>query len=229
MHALSRIISVLLLLLSSSEGGLASPALNNHNLDLETRQSAPAISRYCNPATSICYLQYTWTPTVPVFRVAIPDTASTSTPFDTLLQITAPSSLGWVGFSWGGRMTLNPLTVVWPNGNSATVSSRWANTRTQPSLYPQATYRTLSASRNATHWTVEAVCSGCSAWSGGSGGLNPSGARTFAWAVSKTAVPQPANTASSFSVHDSANTFQGDLSLAKVPKAAFDAYVRGGR
>jgi hypothetical protein len=26
-------------------------------------------------------------------------------------------------------------------------------------------------------------------------------------------------------VHDSANTFQGDLSLAKVPKAAFDAYV----
>jgi hypothetical protein len=23
-------------------------------------------------------------------------------------------------------MTLNPLTVVWPNGNGATVSSRWA-------------------------------------------------------------------------------------------------------
>ncbi|KAK4234258.1 hypothetical protein C8A03DRAFT_18803 [Achaetomium macrosporum] len=225
MRALSHIISVLLLLLSSSDGTLASPTLNH---ELETRQSTPTIIRYCNPATSICYLEYSWGPSVPVFRVAIPDTASSGTQFDTLLQVIAPSTLGWVGFSWRGRMTLNPLTVVWPNGNTGvTVSSRWANARTQPTLYPQATYRILSASRNATHWTVETVCSGCSTWSDGA--LNPSGSQSFAWAVSRTAVPQPANTASSFSVHDNYGVFSGSMSLAKVPKAAFDAYVRGGR
>ena len=119
MRSLSNLISLLLLLLLSSQEGLASPA------SLEKRQSTATTTKYCN-TKSICYLQYSWGTTIPVFRVAIPDSASTNTAFDTLLQIVSPVSLNWVGFSWGGGMTLNPLTVLWPNGNSATVSSRWA-------------------------------------------------------------------------------------------------------
>ncbi len=119
MHSFSNLISLLLLLLLSSQEGLASPA------SLEKRQSTATTSKYCN-SKSICYLQYSWGTTIPVFRVAIPDSATTNTAFDTLLQIVSPVSLNWVGFSWGGGMTLNPLTVLWPNGNGATVSSRWA-------------------------------------------------------------------------------------------------------
>jgi hypothetical protein len=116
MHVLSNILPILLLLLLGSQEGQASPTLDK-------RQTT---AKYCNPGTQICYLEYSWGPTVPVFRVAVPDSASTNTAFDTLLQIVSPVSLAWVGFSWGGGMTLNPLTVVWPNGNGATVSSRWA-------------------------------------------------------------------------------------------------------
>lgn len=135
MPAYNNIILLLLLLLMSSSGeAVASPRSNwKSTSSLETRQSNPIATRYCNPATSICYLQYTWGPTIPVFRVAVPDSAVAGAPFDTLLQIVAPASLGWAGFAWGGRMTLNPLTVVWPNGNNVMVSSRWAR-----SVYQQA-------------------------------------------------------------------------------------------
>ena len=119
MHIFSNTASLLLplLLLGGSQESHASPAA------LDKRQTT---GRYCNPSSQICYLEYSWGPTVPVFRIAVPDSASSNTAFDTLLQIVAPASLGWVGFSWGGGMTLNPLTVVWPNGQGATVSSRWS-------------------------------------------------------------------------------------------------------
>lgn len=80
--------------------------------------------KYCNTSTSVCYIEYSTTASNPIYRIAVQD--KPAAPFDTLLQIIAPASLGWVGFSWGGAMTLNPLTVAWPNGNSVVVSSRWA-------------------------------------------------------------------------------------------------------
>lgn len=82
------------------------------------------LSQYCNTATNICYVESSSTASNPIYRIAIPD--ANAAPFDTLLQIIAPVSLGWAGFAWGGAMTLNPLTVAWPNGNSVTVSSRWS-------------------------------------------------------------------------------------------------------
>ncbi|KAK4152687.1 hypothetical protein C8A00DRAFT_44288 [Chaetomidium leptoderma] len=227
---LTNIISLLLLLLSS-QGSHASATPNpegssSSSLDLSKRQ---AITRkYCNPTTSICYLEYSWGPTVPVFRIAVPDSAASNSNFDTLLQIIAPASLGWAGFSWGGGMTLNPLAVAWPNGNNgATVSSRWSTGRTLPSVYSSAKYRTVSASRNSTHWMVETVCSGCSKWN--NGGLSTTGVNTFAWAVSQTAVSQPGNSGSSFAIHSNIGMFSESLDQAKVPRAAFEAYVKGAK
>jgi hypothetical protein len=129
MLVLTKLLSLLLLLLlSGSQEALASPTPNSSpsesSSSLSRRQATTG--KYCNPSTQICYLEYSWGPSIPVFRIAVPDSATTNTPFDTLLQIVSPVSLGWAGFSWGGGMTLNPLTVVWPNGNGATVSSRWA-------------------------------------------------------------------------------------------------------
>lgn len=82
------------------------------------------LAKYCNTTANVCYIEYSSTASNPIYRVAIPD--ANAAPFDTLLQIIAPVSLGWAGFAWGGAMTLNPLTVAWPNGNTVTVSSRWS-------------------------------------------------------------------------------------------------------
>ncbi|KAK0735244.1 hypothetical protein B0T26DRAFT_634955, partial [Lasiosphaeria miniovina] len=186
------------------------------------RRLYPTTSKYC-ASSGVCYLQIVTSGSNPTFRIAIPDGAAA--PFDTLLQIIAPVSLGWAGFSWGGGMTLNPLTVAWPNGNKVTVSSRWSNGRTLPGLYSSATYKTLSSSKNATHWAVEVACTGCSRWSGGS--LTTSGSiNTFAWAMSRTAVAQPASTGSSFSIHNNVGMFSDDLSAAKTPSSVFSQYIK---
>ena len=63
------------------------------------------------------------------YRIAIPDTASPNAGpagYDTIIQILAPNSMGWVGFAWGGEMRFNPLTVVWANCSEPIISSRWA-------------------------------------------------------------------------------------------------------
>ncbi|KAK4231651.1 hypothetical protein QBC38DRAFT_201091 [Podospora fimiseda] len=186
-------------------------------------------SKYCAPSsgtqTPLCYFQYYISPTAPLFRIAIPSDATSSTAFDTVLQIISPTALGWVGFAWGGGMTGNPLTVVWPNGGSGqvTVSSRWANGRTLPTTYSSATYKTLSSSRNTTHWSVEVVCTGCSRWSGGS--INTQGYGQFAWALSRTAVPQPSNPSSSFSIHSNVGMISEPLDYGKNPRDVFTAWI----
>ncbi|KAK3935320.1 cellobiose dehydrogenase [Diplogelasinospora grovesii] len=205
---------VALLLSRAYVHALAVPA------DLETREAG---SKYCTTSgsASICFAEFSSSPSNPTFRLAVPD--KSAAPFDTLLQIIAPVSLGWAGFAWGGGMIGDPLTLGWPNGNKVTVSSRWATDRTVPAAYRGATYTTLSSSKNATHWSLEVVCSGCSSWSGGK--LSTTDINTFAWAVSKNAVSQPASNASSFSIHTNVGMFTVDPGVAKVSQSSFDQYV----
>ncbi|KAK4444156.1 cellobiose dehydrogenase [Podospora aff. communis PSN243] len=187
---------------------------------LEKRQWTE--SKYCNPTTGLCYLQIVPRGTNPIYRIAIPDNASGT--FDTVLEIISPISLGWAGFAWGGSMTANPLTVAWPNGQKVTVSSRWSTNRVLPTVYNQATYKTLRSSRNDTHWSVEVACTGCSRWSGGQ--INTSGLAMFAWAMSRSQVSQPASTSSNFPYHNSVGTFTEPLTSAKNPASAFATYIR---
>jgi hypothetical protein len=42
-------------------------------------------------------------------------------------------------------------------------------------------------------------------------------------------VPQPANSASSFQIHDNVGMFSEGLDQAKVPAAAFEEYVKGAK
>lgn len=88
-------------------------------------QEVSATSKYCDAASTICYSEFTSTNNI-AYRIAIPDTATASAPFDVLLQIVAPKATGWAAIAWGGQMAYNPLTVAWPNGASVVVSSRRA-------------------------------------------------------------------------------------------------------
>ncbi|KAK3331185.1 hypothetical protein B0H66DRAFT_467792, partial [Apodospora peruviana] len=182
------------------------------------RQDATA--KYCPGGTPICFSEYTVAAQNLIYRIAIPDVAAA--PFDILLQIVAPKTIGWAGIAWGGKMSNNPLTIGWASGTSAVVSSRWTSGHSMPGAYTGANYIVLpTTTSNATHWQLDVLCQGCSQWAGGS--LNPNGQNAFAWAKSNRAVSAPANNASSFGSHDGKAVFAHDLSQAKIPKGVFDA------
>jgi hypothetical protein len=61
-----------------------------------------------------------------IYRIATPANVPAGQPYDVVLQIVAPNSVGWAGLAWGGSMVRNPLTVSYANGQKTTVSGRWA-------------------------------------------------------------------------------------------------------
>ncbi|KXX75414.1 Cellobiose dehydrogenase [Madurella mycetomatis] len=180
-------------------------------------------TRYCPGGTQICFSEFRESTSEVVYRIAIPDVSTA--PFDVLLQIVAPiATAGWAGISWGGTMTDNPLTVGWPNGDSAVVSSRFATRRALPGAYAGATYAVLpTTTTNATHWQLDVLCRGCSQWEGGS--LDPNGVNNLAWARSAQTVNTPSSNTSSFGIHEGRGVFRHDFSAAKIPQGVFDAVI----
>lgn len=73
-------------------------------------------------AASQTLLQYHAAASNVTYGIAIPDSPQ---PFDVLLQIVAPITVGWAGFALGGDMLRDPLVVAWANGNTAVVSPRY--------------------------------------------------------------------------------------------------------
>jgi hypothetical protein len=78
----------------------------------------------CDAATKICYSSYSDAESGMTFGIALPKTVTD--PYDAILHITAPIANKWAGFSWGGNMVWNPLSVAWANGQSGTISARFA-------------------------------------------------------------------------------------------------------
>lgn len=77
---------------------------------------------YCD-SMNRCFAAYTNDVNI-TYAIAV--APSPTPPFDVILQVTAPSNIGWCGFAWGGAMTFDPLAVIWPNGSSPVVSPRMA-------------------------------------------------------------------------------------------------------
>ncbi|KAI8634475.1 iron reductase domain protein [Xylariaceae sp. FL1651] len=182
-------------------------------------------AQYCDTATGVCYSEAKAGDLY--FRVALP--AVEQDPFDILLQIVAPKSAGWAAVAWGGKMTMNPITVGWANGNSTIVSSRWADAHTPPVAYPKATYTVLKGSTaNATHWTLTTLCAQCANWVAGNNtrvALNPNDkAAKLAWASATSPPSQPANNASSIPKHTAHGVFTLDLAAGKTEK--FAEYIK---
>lgn len=78
----------------------------------------------CDGETKICYSSYSDTTSGMTFGVALPK--NVTDPYDAIIRITAPLANKWAGFSWGGTMVWNPLSVAWANGKSGTISARSA-------------------------------------------------------------------------------------------------------
>ncbi|KAK4643125.1 hypothetical protein QC761_409760 [Podospora bellae-mahoneyi] len=163
---------------------------------------------YEDPDTGLKFSSYTSARGIS-WRVAIPeDIPEGDKIFDTVLQVEAPIDVGWAGFAWGGHMTYNPLTIVWPNGNDVVLSSRIAYGYYSPPEYPNAEYKIVKTGThvNATHFQITAVCTGCSRWGDEDIGfteLDPEYDSTLAFAYGDYPVDTPEDPSSTFGIHDS--------------------------
>ncbi|KAE8442321.1 hypothetical protein EG329_003454 [Mollisiaceae sp. DMI_Dod_QoI] len=179
----------------------------------------------CDSVTKICFSSYTAPENGITFGVALP--MNVSDPYDAIISITAPVSVTWAGFSWGGTMVFNPLTVAWPNGKSGIASARFAFGLGLPQGYDGAEHTLLKGTTtNSTHWTVVARCRGCTSWQGNDGNeavLNGTGTTPLAWAQGDTAVQDPSNNASAFNVHKAYGKWTHDFNAARSP--SFDSWV----
>ncbi|KAK8112397.1 hypothetical protein PG984_012923 [Apiospora sp. TS-2023a] len=184
---------------------------------------------YTDAETGITFQQYPSTDGV-TFRVALPDLMSPGQPYDILLQVEAPKSMGWVGWSWAGQMTYSPLTILWANGGAgcAFVADGFTiNGYQPPTPYADATYQVLKGTGiKGDTMKFTAVCKGCSSWMDFTGEpftVDASQEARFAYAFSANPVATPADNTSSFTIHDGVGHWYHDLPAAK--NARFDVWV----
>ncbi|KAI0389373.1 iron reductase domain protein [Xylariaceae sp. FL0594] len=191
--------------------------------------TAPATpsAKYCDPDSAVCFSSSTVGIAAISYRLAIPNV--TASPFDILLQIVAPKTAQWAGIAFGGHMINNTIAIAWANGNTSVVSSRWATVHEIPEAYDGAEYTVLKGSvTNDTHWTLTALCKGCSSWvhdGGSTTALDPnSPSINLAWAASPYPVGDPADNYTMLGIHSEHGTFSLDLAAAKSDN--FDGYLK---
>lgn len=163
------------------------------------------------------------------FRVAVPSSAQPGQPYDIVIQAVVPNAVGWAGVAFGGSMVYNPLFVAWASGQSTQGSVRWATSHSQPTLYNNAKLERLTAGNkvNGTHWQFTAKCSGCTSYSGRSGGtttLNPKGSNRLALVISNGKPQQPTNPNSNLVMHE--NPIYWPQSFTEGANANFGELVR---
>jgi len=87
----------------------------------------------------------------------------------------------------------------------------------QPAAWSGANYRLMPDNGvNSTHWTLSAICTGCSYWSHGS--IDPTNTQNYlAVALNNQngAVSRPSDPNSTFSIHTSLGRFLFDFTQAK--------------
>ncbi|KAJ4373955.1 hypothetical protein N0V83_002694 [Neocucurbitaria cava] len=180
----------------------------------EPRSLAPRAVAYVDSETGFTFAETKAAATLSnniVYRIAVPANVPANSNYDVVIQVVAPNSLGWVGLAWGGSMIKNPLTVAYPNGQKPTVSSRWAT---------GATYTALTAGNksNGTHWQYTVKCTGCTTYTGSSGGItriSPTGTTRFGYACASGKVSNPSSTTATIPTHDVYNYVSHDFSAGQ--------------
>ncbi|KAF2013129.1 iron reductase domain protein [Aaosphaeria arxii CBS 175.79] len=180
----------------------------------------------CDATSKICYSGYSDPESGIYFGIALPKNAAD--PYDAIITITSPVKHYWAALAWGGTMVWNPLSVAWKNGKSATISSRFAFGISMPLPYDEAHHIYLKGTQsNDTHYTVTALCKGCTGWQANDDtryALPANGTTEFAWAYGAGAVENPASNTSAFNVHEAYGKWTHDLNAARIDN--FDALVK---
>ncbi|SMQ52532.1 unnamed protein product [Zymoseptoria tritici ST99CH_3D7] len=128
-------------------------------LALVPMSSASYMTRQCFDANAVC------------FTLNVPGPTAQSGSGDIFFQMTAPTSMNWVGLGQGSKMAGSNMFVMYTSsdGQNVTISPRLGMGHEQP-LYDNAANFTLldgSGVQNG-NMTANVKCSNCNSWSGGS-------------------------------------------------------------
>ncbi|KAE8454583.1 hypothetical protein EG329_000206 [Mollisiaceae sp. DMI_Dod_QoI] len=174
-------------------------------------------------ATTVCGQKmavYTEATSGVQYSLAIPEVATA--PFDVYLSMVAPINNTYAAMAFGGCMLRSPLLVAWKNDTSIVASPRWATAYHPPAPYNGTTVTVIKTSSvNATHWTANLLCTGCSSWLGGS--VNSMGSATFGFGVSNHPVANPGNANSSIPFHNvNRGHFEVNITNARNSQSDFN-------
>ncbi|MCJ1472585.1 hypothetical protein MMC13_001234 [Lambiella insularis] len=157
------------------------------------------------PQTGVCY------------SVNVPAVSASSGSGDIYIQITAPSSMQWVGLGQGGRMAGSNILIIYSDshGQNVTLAPRLGTGNFEPEYNSAAHFSLLEGSGISNNiMTANVRCSSCSSWNGGSMSFTDS-ASSWIWAVKNgAAIASDSASLTDLSQHDAANSFNFDLTKA---------------
>ncbi|TDZ12826.1 hypothetical protein C8034_v001838 [Colletotrichum sidae] len=153
------------------------------------------------------------------FKVAVPQSASSSGSGNLYFQMTAPTSYQWVSLGSGTSMSNSNMFLMYADGSgNVTISPRTARGHNMPTVPSSgAADLTLLAGSGIADgkMTANVRCSNCASWSGGSMSLNSASTSWIAAWKAGSAI-NSASVSQSIQQHDEHSSFSLDLSQATV-------------
>ncbi|GLA22101.1 CBD9-like protein [Aspergillus phoenicis ATCC 13157] len=175
-----------------------------------------------------------------IYSLTIPNTTTLSTPGPIYIQITAPTSIQWVGLGQGAQMTgANMFLLYTSSSTKITLSPRSGlghfepqyTSNTQITMLPGTGISTINSTTAAltnssspssdntrTTMTANFRCDNCLTWQDGTGTMNPKDPNfPFIWAYREGVPINSAAMDADISIHDDMGGIQVDLTRAGMP------------
>ncbi|XRM45673.1 hypothetical protein ABZX51_008750 [Aspergillus tubingensis] len=175
-----------------------------------------------------------------IYSLTIPNTTTLSTPGPIYIQITAPTSIQWVGLGQGAQMTgANMFLLYTSSSTKITLSPRSGlghfepqyTSNTQITMLPGTGISTINSTTAAltnssspssdntrTTMTANFRCDNCLTWQDGTGTMNPKDTNfPFIWAYRAGVPINSASMDADISIHDDMGGIQVDLTRAGMP------------
>ncbi|PWY93961.1 CBD9-like protein, partial [Aspergillus sclerotioniger CBS 115572] len=160
------------------------------------------------------------------YSLTIPNTTTPTHPGPIYIQITAPTTIQWIGLGQGSQMTDSNMFILYTSSSSKiTLSPRSGLGHFEPQ-YTSATQITLlpgtgitTNQANITTMTANFRCDNCLTWQDGTGRMSPLDPNfPFIWAY-KIGVPiDSAALDADISIHDYMGQIRVDLTKASLPE-----------
>lgn len=165
------------------------------------------------------------------YQVGIPASTASSGSGNIYFQISAPTTMAWVGLGTGSQMAGANIFVMYQDGNgNVTISPRAGTGHVEPEVDTSSTGAKLTllegSGVSGDTMTGNFMCSNCETWSAGTLSVTSSSVPFIsAWKAGSSLAST--DTAQAITFHDGDNQFSFDLSKATV-EADSNPFVGAG-
>ncbi|OOF91473.1 iron reductase domain protein [Aspergillus carbonarius ITEM 5010] len=150
------------------------------------------------------------------YSLTIPNSTTLSTPGPIYIQITAPTTIQWIGLGQGSQMTNSNMFILYTSSSSK-IHPRTGITTTNSTTF-------TNDNKTITTMTANLRCDNCLTWQNGAGTMNPLDPNfPFIWAY-KVGVPiNSAALDADLSIHDYMGQVRVDLTQATLPERFYSS------